>query len=129
ALPARKMLVYIGAIQMISDGVWWIITAIRLYQLNTRPQLSAMITKIIHPRVMPSIEKSNEKDTLKLRFSSIIELSTDEHKIILGEGPLAHLVERLFCTQEASGSNPLGSTKIRLFKSYLLNLKRTLNSK
>ncbi len=26
-------------------------------------------------------------------------------------GPLAHLVEHLFCTQEASGSNPLGSTK------------------
>ena len=25
-------------------------------------------------------------------------------------GPIAHLVERLLCTQEASGSNPLGST-------------------
>lgn len=25
-------------------------------------------------------------------------------------GPLAHLVEHLFCTQEASGSSPLGST-------------------
>ncbi len=26
-------------------------------------------------------------------------------------GPVAHLVERLICTEEAGGSNPLGSTK------------------
>ncbi len=25
-------------------------------------------------------------------------------------GPVAHLVERLICTEEAGGSNPLGST-------------------
>ena len=30
---------------------------------------------------------------------------------VLFFGPLAHLVEHLFCTQEASGSSPLGSTK------------------
>ena len=26
-------------------------------------------------------------------------------------GPVAHLVERLICTEEAGGSSPLGSTK------------------
>jgi hypothetical protein len=26
-------------------------------------------------------------------------------------GPLAHLVERLLCKQEATGSSPVGSTK------------------
>jgi hypothetical protein len=27
-------------------------------------------------------------------------------------GPLAHLVERLTCTEEAAGSNPAGSTQL-----------------
>lgn len=27
------------------------------------------------------------------------------------KGPLAHLVERLFCKEEVSGSSPLGSTR------------------
>ncbi len=31
--------------------------------------------------------------------------------ICLSLGPVAHLVERLTCTEEAAGSNPVGSTK------------------
>ena len=31
--------------------------------------------------------------------------------LLVKYGPVAHLVERLICTEEAGGSSPLGSTK------------------
>ena len=42
---------------------------------------------------------------------------------ILNFGPIAHLVERFICTEEAGGSNPLGSTRIKkdfLRKSFFI---------
>mgnify|MGYP000645697427 CR=1 FL=1 len=30
-----------------------------------------------------------------------------------GFGPVAHLVERLICTEEVAGSSPVGSTKLK----------------
>ena len=41
-----------------------------------------------------------------------IEQSLYDKKVLEDFGPLAHLVERLICTEEAGGSNPLGSTSI-----------------
>ena len=43
-------------------------------------------------------------------FGYTIEVSEYE------KGPIAHLVERLLCTQEASGPNPLGSTTLDFFR-------------
>ena len=50
------------------------------------------------------------------RFESCLP---DHFHIIFGA--LAQLGERLLCTQEVSGSIPLGSTK-KTFKKYLLNI-------
>lgn len=49
----------------------------------------------------------------ELEISDLVLLAKDSCKsnVKLNQsGPLAHLVERLVCTEEASGSNPLGST-------------------
>ena len=40
--------------------------------------------------------------------------STNQYKCSdTQSGPVAHLVERLTCTEEAAGSNPVGSTSIK----------------
>ncbi len=43
---------------------------------------------------------------LRLKFTASVILRGVDRQY----GPVAHLVERLICTEEAGGSNPLGST-------------------
>ena len=41
------------------------------------------------------------------------EYGKQAYRIRFSLGPLAHLVERLVCTEEATGPNPVGSTNTK----------------